>query len=95
MVIMWQWKGFCFLLGKVRDIKWHVLIHLQNQICNMKIGSRASGYDDGRNTILFKEHSGTLDKWCDWFFVAVDNALHQFVADHKVCCTGVLINQKQ
>ena len=61
----------------------------------MKIRSRTTGNQNRGDSLCITQPLHTLNEWCDRFLIAVDYPLHQFIANHKVCGTGILIDQKQ
>ena len=60
----------------------------------MKIRTGASGNKDRRDTVCVIQLLHTVNKRHDRFGITVDHTLHQLITDHKVCCTGILVDQK-
>ena len=60
----------------------------------MKIGTGASGNKDRRDTVCVIQLLYPVNKRHDRLGITVDHALHQFVTDHKIRCTGILVDQK-
>ena len=61
----------------------------------MEIRSGTSRYDDRGHPFFFIQLPHSVNKRCDRFFFPCHYPLHQFIADHKVCGTRILIDQKQ
>ena len=78
-----------------RNIHWTVTVHLQNFMSNIEKGSRASSYQNRRNPGLFIQIPGPFQKRGNGFFFSLDHFLHKIIPHHKVCCRGILVNEKE
>ena len=61
----------------------------------MKIGAGTSRHQNRGDTVLFIQLPDTVDKRRDRLILAVYHPLHQLVADHKIGCTRILIDEER
>lgn len=61
----------------------------------MKIRAAASRYKYGGNAFFFIKFPHPVYKRNNRLLTAMYNPLHQHITNHKICCTGILINQQQ
>ena len=84
----------CFLCISGNILR-HVTIHLDNGICNVEISARASSHDHSGNPVVIIQLPYPLNKRRDRLHVAMNDSLHQFIPDHKVGRTRILVDQKK
>ena len=87
-----QREGRSFLFGKFRDVNGRILLHLNDAVRLVEIGSAASGHQDCGDAEAVVELPHPVDKGDDGLAVPVDNPLHQLVPDHEVGGAGVLVD---
>ncbi len=87
-------KLFRLLFRQRRNLHGTVLIHLQDAVRFMEIGTAASRHQHGGNPVIFIQFPHPVDKGDDGFHIPADNPLHQFVPDHEIGGAGVLVDKK-
>ena len=88
-------EALCLRFRISGDILRHVAVHLDNGIGNVEISSRTSRYDYSGNAIVVIQLPYPLDKRSDRLHVAVNDSLHQLIADHEVGSTCILVDQEK
>ena len=71
------------LFGKSGYVFGNIAIHLDYRICDVKIGTGASGNNYGRNAAFFIKKTGAFNEGSDRLLFPADHALHQLVAYHR------------
>ena len=80
--------------GKFRDVDGLILLHLDDAVRLVEVGSAASGHQDCGDAEAVVELLHPVDKGDDGLAVPVDNPLHQLVPDHEVGGAGVLVDEE-